>query len=546
MSKKKTARQKQARHNRRQAAQSKPAQQPEPDTSAAPGATPEMNAEPDAASWTAQPHHEYETLLTIAVPHGSARISICTDADDDARATIRRYWSTDGDGEWIERVKDLLTPAAPQVHLITQLIAGLSRATGAGDYSTPCVKCDATVFVTSRAALKELIRQGEITSYDGELVAPLCGPCHRARSKPLREKHATPEAAARKPATVLRGGLPVGKLAVGKPAPRRRAPELWRDQARAVEREKSEPHANARPVREAPPTLLLAYALFQQCSRSSDGTAPSLEELGTNGWCGMDIASEAEMLRILYQHQWIAVAEHSPHDTYVRLEQQNGTNDEGSPASYSVNLMHARWRPVVTAQLLAKTLGEAAQDRQQVQDWYVGDIRNMIVSDTVSYLDGLLIERYEYPPTPESRFSELTAAVLHGIDLGYTLGQLICLAWRAADSAIPWAQRTVRGYTTHAAASAAAISSLLKKIDYAYTRQQTVPEYDLPPWHHRAPAIGHIALHPVGPPDAMRACLPGFLNHLAATLDAARAPSDDDYRTTAQASLEIHQARSAL
>lgn len=77
---------------------------------------------------------------------------------------------------------------------------------------------------------------------------------------------------------------------------------------------------------------------------------------------------------------------------------------------------------------------EAHDDRQALADL----VDRMEIVNVISCLDGLLTKRYGCPAVPEGRRHELAAVVRKGFAAGYTSGQMICFAWRAADSAAEW------------------------------------------------------------------------------------------------------------
>ncbi|WP_405537501.1 hypothetical protein OG787_32265 [Streptomyces sp. NBC_00075] len=93
---------------------------------------------------------------------------------------------------------------------------------------------------------------------------------------------------------------------------------------------------------------------------------------------------------------------------------------------------------------------------------------------------------YRYPEVPPARMHELAALVERGFEQGFTTGQMVCLSWRAADSASSWKELKGLG---PGEASSASVATLEGKILDAIERRQTVPEYDNRPWHLPLPAL---------------------------------------------------------
>lgn len=105
----------------------------------------------------------------------------------------------------------------------------------------------------------------------------------------------------------------------------------------------------------------------------------------------------------------------------------------------------------------------------------------------MNYLDELLVDKYGYPAVPETRRQELAENIRLGLVAGYTPGQMICFAWRAADTAAGWKERNARMGPPEA--SSAAVTILRNKIEKAIEVHHSIPEYDSPRWHQQPVAL---------------------------------------------------------
>ncbi|PVD04425.1 hypothetical protein [Streptomyces sp. CS014] len=105
----------------------------------------------------------------------------------------------------------------------------------------------------------------------------------------------------------------------------------------------------------------------------------------------------------------------------------------------------------------------------------------------IAYINHLLVNRYLYPQVPHVRLSELTALVERALhEYEYTRGQLVAFAWRAVDTVAAWKERN---HLDPRQASSAVVTTLANKIEAARSKQQHIPEYDLPSWHIDPPAL---------------------------------------------------------
>ncbi|MFF3366334.1 hypothetical protein [Streptomyces misionensis] len=107
----------------------------------------------------------------------------------------------------------------------------------------------------------------------------------------------------------------------------------------------------------------------------------------------------------------------------------------------------------------------------------------------VNYLEGLLTRKYNEDPIPEHRLPDAYETFLNARREGFTLGQLVAVAWSSAASSVAWGQRTPG--LKPGSVSSASVTNLERRIGYA--RDRRIDEYELPNWVPR-PAIHSTAL----------------------------------------------------
>ncbi|WTX00964.1 hypothetical protein OG216_46925 (plasmid) [Streptomycetaceae bacterium NBC_01309] len=96
----------------------------------------------------------------------------------------------------------------------------------------------------------------------------------------------------------------------------------------------------------------------------------------------------------------------------------------------------------------------------------------------VGYLDGLLTSKYREDAIPEHRLPDAYSFAKDALSGGFTLEQVIAVAWSAAASAVAWGQRTPG--LKAGSVSAAAVTTLERRVEWA--KDRPVVEYNLPHW----------------------------------------------------------------
>ncbi|MCX4571612.1 hypothetical protein OOK48_35415 [Streptomyces viridodiastaticus] len=196
-------------------------------------------------------------------------------------------------------------------------------------------------------------------------------------------------------------------------------------------------------------------------------------------------STDIEALRELYQDGWIA-------PTLPATTADFAFNDDNTVRG--VYIGQVPWR-------LAHALGsDARKTRQRVSTW----MRHVLLEDAsltrllvtnleanmaVDYLNGLLTRKYNEDPIPEHRLPDAFHTFITALNDGFTLGQLVAVAWSATASSVAWGQRTPG--LKPGSVSAASVTNLGRRIGYA--KDRPIPEYDLPNWVNR-PATYATAL----------------------------------------------------
>ncbi|MER5353407.1 hypothetical protein ABT093_24115 [Kitasatospora sp. NPDC002551] len=108
----------------------------------------------------------------------------------------------------------------------------------------------------------------------------------------------------------------------------------------------------------------------------------------------------------------------------------------------------------------------------------------------VRYLGGLLAHKYNEAPIPDDRLPEAFQTARDALDAGFTVGQMVAVAWSAVSRSAAWGARTP--WVKPGMVSSAAVTNLAKGVGYA--KDRPVVEYELPNWM-ATPAILPIGRH---------------------------------------------------
>ncbi|MER6952780.1 hypothetical protein [Streptomyces sp. NPDC000618] len=191
--------------------------------------------------------------------------------------------------------------------------------------------------------------------------------------------------------------------------------------------------------------------------------------------------TDVEVFRTLHQERWIC-------PTLPATTGDFAFNDDGTVRGVYVTQIPWRLAPSLGSKTAARRdvtalLSEMLIDRgDEVQQ----QAHALQAGMAVNYLEGLLIRTYNEEPIPEHRLPDAYETFLGALQEGFTLGQLIAIAWSAAAAAVAWGQRTPGLKPGNV--SAAAVTNVGRRIGFLHDRR--IDEYDLPNWVARPATLG--------------------------------------------------------
>jgi hypothetical protein len=221
-------------------------------------------------------------------------------------------------------------------------------------------------------------------------------------------------------------------------------------------------------------TLLAMSEIMQR--KNTEAIGP-LQDL--NYTLSASASTDIEVFRTLYQERWICPTLPATTDDFT-------FNEDGTVRGVYITQIPWRLSPCfgeketarseLTALLNDMLWDRPEEIRQQVHQLEAGM--------AVDYLEGLLTRKYNEEPIPEHRLPDAYETFLGARWEGFTLGQLVAVAWSAAASSVAWGQRTPG--LKPGSVSSASVTNLERRIGYA--RDRRIDEYELPNWVPR-PAI---------------------------------------------------------
>ncbi|WP_330342598.1 hypothetical protein [Streptomyces sp. NBC_00557] len=366
---------------------------------------------------------------------------------DDVAAMCRQYWEFTTPGQWTRHVS-----AIGSTSLVYKAVRGACRAEM---LNVVCPKCAAPTLVTSRSDMAATVCWGPDFPTEPVEAAKECPSCAAA------------EAAARR------------AEAERAKEEQQRQNQNRVDAAGAWLREQAE-----RDVPDAYPSLVGALTLLSMVEimqRKDTETIGPLQDL--NYTLTASPSTDIDVFRTLHQDRWICPTTPATTDDFAF----DGDTVRG------VYITQIPWKLApslggkITARreitdLMSRMLRDRADKlRQQVQQLEAGM--------AVDYLEGLLTRKYNEEPIPEHRLPDAYEMFLGALHEGFTLGQLVAIAWSSAAGSVAWGQRTPG--LKPGSVSAASVTSLERRIGYA--RDRRIEEYDVPNWVPR-PAIHATAL----------------------------------------------------
>jgi hypothetical protein len=241
-------------------------------------------------------------------------------------------------------------------------------------------------------------------------------------------------------------------------------------------------------------TLLAMMDIMQRKQSESIGPLNSLNYTLT-----ASADTDIEVFRTLHRERWIC-------PTLPATTSNFTFNKDGTVRG--VYITQVPW-------MLAPSLSDAAGRRELVSllhdmlwdrpDDLHQQINKLEADMAVDYLEGLLTRKYNEEPIPEHRLPDAYETFLNAREEGFTLGQLVAVAWSSAASSVAWGQRTPG--LKPGSVSAASVTNLERRIGYA--RDRRIDEYELPNWVPQ-PAIHSTALRLLKQQEAELSALSRF------------------------------------
>ncbi|XEC32815.1 hypothetical protein JAO84_18855 [Streptomyces fradiae] len=380
------------------------------------------------------------------------------DAPEDAQRISALYWEVKVDGTWARTVSSIGATSN-----IGAVAAAHSHAIL---LNCPCANCSEPISVTNRSWANKV--GGKYL--DAEAPSYLCGDCTaiQRREEIERQQRAAEQ------------------RRVEQERAQQESERTKRLIADAIKDEdgKSEP---TDPLAVDDPLALALYVALISYATSNPGKAlPSLTSIGPLGWTG-DSEQDRERLLALYYASLLAIAPESPTQAFARSQDGDGIAFISTEVAWRIigGLADAQERAGEIKYVLQTQPGPQGA---AARDAFATLVDRMEVADVAGYLNNLLTKTYGYPEVPEARREELTDVIRKGFKHGYTPGQMICFAWRAADSAAAWKERNPRMGPPEGAS--ASVTSLNGKIDKAIELHHSIPEYQTPRWHKAPLALG--------------------------------------------------------
>ncbi|AZP21205.1 hypothetical protein EJC51_37105 [Streptomyces aquilus] len=399
------------------------------------------------------------------------RVVINHDAPEDAQRISTLYWEIKDDGTWARTVNSIGVAGAVGAVATAHSHAILLNC--------PCANCSEPISVTNRSWANKV--GGKYL--DAEAPSYLCGDCSAIQQREKAERQRL--AAEQKRAEQERE--------------KQEAEEFECLVAAAIQDEEAKTASSSRLQDDTPQAMALYVALASYATRNPGRPLPSITGVGAMGWTG-DTARDRELLLALYYSHLIAISRETPPQAF-------GLSKNRDDITFAAD--EVVWRLIgdrSAVQERVKEITNSFKTRPGPQgaaarEAFTALADEMEVTNVASYLNGLLTKKYDYPEVPETRREELTDVIRRGFGHGYTPGQMICFAWRAADSAAAWKERNAPMGPPEAAS--ASVTTLNGKIDKAVELHHAIPGYEVPRWHE-APLTTMASRKPFTPRPGRR------------------------------------------
>ncbi len=384
------------------------------------------------------------------------RLALKQASSTKARELCQRYWALNEEGGWAHHIGELGDA--------TRVEAAVAKVSHVLLLAHVCSVCGEPTQVTTRREARLLTGP----QLDRKPAGFRCPPCRKVQAEELKRQNEA--------------------LRVEQEEAQQRAEHEQRLLAQQIadfrrEEDEREPDPDPQVKDIGAAAVVVLTAMLQHTYANPMGPIPSFEQLSPGTWTGFpeeDLTAVTE----LYARGLLAVHPSAPAGG-ARRDRDGGVYYALWLASWRLvgGTTHAQDVVDKVRKYLQLAPGEAAATARRALGALV---RRMEVADMVAYFNEQLVAEYRYPEVPPARMHDLATFVERGFEQGFTTGQMVCLAWRAADSASSWKERKGLG---PGEASSAAVTTLEGKIFDAIERRQPVPEYDNRPWHLPLPAL---------------------------------------------------------
>ncbi|WP_148283106.1 MULTISPECIES: hypothetical protein [Kitasatospora] len=356
----------------------------------------------------------------------------------DLREVCELYWEFDEPGTWARNVSAIGTNASRIV----------KEAAVASLLTVMCPGCQSPLTVTTRSEMAA-------TGYWGRDTFPLTPVQGRQRCLDCVE---------------------AAKIARAREVEHARAAEKERDERRVksasewLTQQAEVKEADDNPGVRSTLVLLAAVNMMHRTEKESFGPLRTAKYTFT-GTLDRDI----EAIKELHSKRWLV-------PTFPATVGDIVFDDDDRAVAVYVTQIPWRLPAWMGIGADARDMARGSADYILEYETALGDLReevlNLEADLVVRYLSGLLAHKYQEAPIPEDRLTEAHDTARDALESGFSVGQMVAVAWSAASRSVAWGARTP--WIKPGMVSAAAVTNLGKGVGYA--KDRPVVEYELPHW----------------------------------------------------------------
>lgn len=185
--------------------------------------------------------------------------------------------------------------------------------------------------------------------------------------------------------------------------------------------------------------------------------------------------TDVEAVKNLHRLRWITPTTPASTENFA-------FNENNTVRGVYVDQVPWRLAPAALGEETVQARRDMAESLRHALVAYLSDLKSTVQEldavTAVQYLDQLLMRKYSEEPVPEHRLQEAYDTFRDALHSGFTLGQLLAIAWSSTASSVAWGQRTPG--LRPGSVSSASVTNLGRRLGYASDRP--VPEYTLPNW----------------------------------------------------------------